>query len=52
LIRVKRDKNWDPLERLELEFNKNGTLKRRKLIGQSEALCEDLASKVNIGNTV
>lgn len=38
LLRVKRLRDQEPLEELELQFDKGGVLKRRKLVTESQAL--------------
>jgi hypothetical protein len=38
LVRVKRDRSDEPLEELQLQFGLDGSLKRQKLLTQSEAL--------------
>lgn len=38
LVRVKRERSDEPLEELQLQFRLDGSLKRQKLLTQSEAL--------------
>lgn len=49
LVRVKRQRESEPLEQLEMEFDSmTNTLKRRKLVTQSEALTKQFNDQLNL----
>lgn len=49
LVRVKRQRESEPLEQLEMEFDPmTNTLKRRKLVTQSEALAKQFNDQLNL----
>ena len=51
LVRVKRQRESEPLEQLEMEFDPmTNTLKRRKLVTQSEALTKQFNDQLNLDN--
>jgi hypothetical protein len=48
LLKVKRERDSEPLDAVELEFdNRTGTLKRQKLITEQQALIDNFHSSMN-----
>ena len=44
MVRVRRERGAEPLESIELDFDRENQLKRKRLVTQSSALADQFAS--------
>ena len=44
MVRVRRERGAEPLEAIELDFDRENQLKRKRLVTQSSALADQFAS--------